>query len=248
MPRKYTSHSELWMYATDPAAWHLRYNMNVRGSTNANMARGNAVEHGSEMLLTDEFGTVTEQDAIDEAVKMFNKETALLVNAPDREKVVEQIPGFVTEAYKAFQQFGRCISTQNRMEIDLGVGLPILGFDDFEFEGEPRMSVDLKTTTRIPSELPDMAMQQASIYQAMRPEHKIIFVYVSPKKSQVFEVNKADTIEVIESVKMRAKAMMTMRGLSNDPKEIATLFAPSYSSFYWNDPVMRSEAKRIFGV
>lgn len=248
MARKYTSHSELWMYATDPAAWHLRYNMNVRGSTNANMARGNAVEHGLEMLLTDEFGVVTEEDAIEASVKMFNKETALLVGAPNREKVVEQIPGFITEANKAFQQFGKCISTQNRMEIDLGVGLPILGFDDFEFEGEPRMSIDLKTTTRIPSKLPDMAMQQASIYQAMRPDHKIIFVYVSPKKSQVFEVNKADTIEVIESVKMRAKAMMTMRGLSNDPKEIATLFAPSYSSFYWNDPVMRSEAKRIFGV
>lgn len=248
MTRKYTSHSELWMYATDPAAWHLRYNMNVRGSTNANMARGNAVEHGLELLLTDEFGTVTEETAIEAAVKSFNKETALLVQRDDREKAAEQIPGFITEAVKAFEPFGKCISTQNRLEIDLGVGLPILGFDDFEFDGEPKLSIDLKTTTRIPSVLPDMAMQQASIYQAMRPDHKIIFVYVSPKKSQVFEINKADTIEVLESVKMRAKAMQTMRGLSNDPKEIATLFAPSYSSFYWNDPIMRSEAKRIFGV
>lgn len=248
MPRKYTSHSELWMFGTDPAAWHLRYNMNVRGSTNANMARGNAVEHGLEMLLTDEFGTVTEEDAIEAAVAEFNKETSLLVASDSRAKVAEQIPGYITEANKAFKQFGTCISTQNRMEIDLDVGLPILGYDDFEFEGEPRMSIDLKTTTRIPSELPDMAMQQASIYQAMRPDHKIIFVYVSPKKSQVFEVNKADTFEVIEGVKRRAKAMMTMRGLSNDPMEIATMFAPSYSSFYWSDPIMRSEAKRIFGV
>lgn len=248
MPRQYTSHSELWMHATDPAAWLLRYEMNVRGSTNANMARGNAIEHGLEMLLTDEFGVMTEQEAVDEAIKVFRKETALVVDAESRDKVVQQIPDFITQANEAFSNFGRCLSTQNRLEIDLGVGLPIIGYDDFEFEGEPKLSVDLKTTTRMPSEMPDMAMQQASIYQAMRPDHKIIFVYVTPKKWKIFEINKPDTVPVIEDVKKRVKAMLTMRGLSNDPQELATLFAPSYSSFYWNDPIMRVEAKRVFGV
>ena len=248
MARKYTSHSELWMYSTDPAAWFLRYEMNVRGSTNANMARGNAVEHGLELLLTDEFGVMTIEDATDKAVELFRKETALVVDPESRDKAAEQIPAFIEQAMEAFGQYGWCISTQNRLEIDLGVGLPIMGYDDFEFDGEPKLSIDLKTTTRMPSELPDMAMQQASIYQAARPDHKIIFVYVTPKKWRAFEVNKSDTIPVLEDVKKRAKAMMTMRGLSNDPKEIATLFAPSYSSFYWNDPIMRVEAKRIFGV
>ena len=248
MPRKYTSHSELWMYSTDPAAWLLRYELGVRGGTNANMARGNAVEHGLELLLTDEFGVMTIDTAIEKAVALFRKETTLVVDAEQRDKVAEQIPDFVKQSYEAFQQFGKCISTQNRMELDLGVGLPILGFDDFEFAGEPKLSVDLKTTTRIPSELPDMAMQQASIYQAMKPDHKIMFVYATPKKWKVFEIEKADTLPVLEDVKKRAKAMLTMRGLTNDPKELATLFAPSYSSFYWNDPIMRVEAKRIFGV
>lgn len=248
MHRQYTSHSELWMYATDPAAWHLRYNMGVRGSTNANMARGNAVEHGLELLLTDEFGAMTFEVAKERAIELFMKETALVVDAEQRAKVAEQIPDFIEEAYEAFSEFGTCISSQNRLELDLGIGLPILGYDDFEFDGDPKLSVDLKTTTRMPSVLPDMAMQQASIYQAARPDHKIIFVYVTPKKWQIFEVQKADTVEVIEDVKRRVKAMQTMRGLSNDPRELATLFAPSYSSFYWNDPIMRSEAKRIFGV
>lgn len=248
MPRKYTSHSELWMYATDPAAWFLRYEMNVRGSTNANMARGNAVEHAIEMVLTDEFGVITVEDATAKAIEAFRKETALVVDVEQRDKVIEQIPGFVEQGVEAFSQYGKCISTQNRMEIDLGVGLPVMGFDDFEFDGEPKMSIDLKTTTRMPSVMPEMAMQQASIYQAMRPDHKIIFVYVTPKKWKAFEINKADTVPVIEDVKKRAKAMLTMRNLSNDPKEIATLFAPSYSSFYWSDPSMRVEAKRIFGV
>lgn len=248
MSRKYTSHSELWMYATDPAAWLLRYELNVRGSTNANMARGNAVEHGIELMLRDEFGVVTLEDATEKAIEVFRKETALVVDAEQREKAAAQIPGFIEQGAEAFAQFGRCISTQNRLEIDLGVGLPIMGYDDFEFDGEPKLSVDLKTTTRMPSVLPDMAMQQASIYQAMRPDHKIIFVYVTPKKWQTFEINKSDTIPVVEDVKKRVKAMLTMRGLSKDPHELATLFSPSYSSFYWNDPIMRVEAKRIYGV
>lgn len=248
MNRKYTSHSELWMFGTDPAAWHLRYNMGVRGSTNANMARGNAVEHGLELLLTDEFGVMTVEKASEKAVDEFRRETALVVDVEARDKVAAQIPDFVEQAHEAFGQYGNCISTQNRLEIDLGVGIPIMGYDDFEFDGDPKLSVDLKTTTRMPSELPDMAMQQASIYQAMRPDHKIIFVYVTPKKWKAFEIAKPDTVEVIETVKRRIKAMQTMRGLTNDPAELATIFSPSFSSFYWSDPTMRAEAKRIFGV
>lgn len=248
MNRQYTSHSEIWKYRTDPAAWHLSYNMGVRGSTNANMARGNAIEHALELMLTDEFGAMTLEKAVERGVAEFRKETSLVVPPTEREKVVEQIPAFVEQAMEAFSQFGECISTQNRLEIDLGVGLPVIGYDDFEFAGEPKLSVDLKTTTRMPSVMPDMAMQQASIYQAARPDHKIVFVYVTPKKWQVFEVEKTDTVEVIESVKKAIKAMQTMRGLTNDPMELASLFAPSYSSFYWNDPIMRAEAKRIYGV
>lgn len=248
MNRQYTSHSEIWKFRTDPAAWHLNYNMGVRSGTNANMARGNAVEHALELMLMDEFGAMTVEKAIEKAVEEFRKETALVVEAEAREKAVEQIPAFVEQALEAFEQFGECISTQNKLEVDLGMGMPVIGYDDFEFDGEPKLSIDLKTTTRMPSEMPDMAMQQASIYQAMRPDHKIIFVYVTPKKWQAFEVNKPDTVEVIESVKKSIKAMQTMRGLTNDPMELASLFAPSYSSFYWNDPIMRAEAKRIYGV
>lgn len=248
MSRRYTSHSELWMFGTDPAAWHLRYNMKVRGSTNANMARGNAVEHGLELLLTDEFGVMTLEKATEKAVELFRKETALVVDYDSREKAAEQIPAFIEQAQEAFSQYGNCISTQNRLEVDLGVGIPVMGYDDFEFDGDPKLSVDLKTTTRMPSVLPDMAMQQASIYQAMRPDHKIIFVYVTPKKWQAFEVAKPDTVEVIETVKRRVKAMQTMRGLTNDPEELATIFSPSLGSFYWSDPIMRAEAKRVFGV
>jgi len=244
---RHLSYSAVDMFRTDPAAWLLRYPMKVRGSTNANMARGNAVEHAIEKYLTDEFGC-TEQEALDAAVALFNQETALVVDKGDREKQLEHIEGYVREGIKAFSQFGKPISTQNKLELDIGVGVPVIGYDDFEFEGKPKLSVDLKTTLRLPSEMPDNHKRQGALYQAMRPEHKIMFCYVTPKKSAVYELNKAEAVELLEDFKVAVKRMETFLGLSRDARELATIFAPSYSSFYWSDPIMRTEAKRVFGV
>jgi len=244
---RHLSYSAVDMFRTDPAAWLLRYPMKVRGSTNANMARGNAVEHAIEMYLTDEFGCTVEE-AIEAAIKMFNKETALVVDKGDREKQLGYIEGYVRQGIEAFSQFGKPISTQNKLELDIGAGVPIVGYDDFEFDGDPKLSIDLKTTLRLPSEMPDNHKRQGSLYQAMRPDHKIMFCYVTPKKSAVYELNKVEAGELLEDFKVAVKRMETFLSLSNDSRELATIFAPSYSSFYWSDPVMRTEAKRVFGV
>ena len=63
----HVSYSAIETYRSDPAKYILTYGCKVRGSTNANMARGNAVEHGIEIALSDEFGDI--EDAINAAVK-----------------------------------------------------------------------------------------------------------------------------------------------------------------------------------
>lgn len=242
------SYSAVDMFRTDPAAWLLRYPLGVRGSTNANMARGNAVEHALEWYLTDEFGIATPDEAVKKAKEEFNKETALVVDKEDREKQIEVLDGYVRQAIEAFSGFGKPIATQTALELDIGIGVPIVGFDDFEFDGTPKLSIDLKTTMRCPSEMPDNHKRQGALYQAMRPEHKIMFAYVTPKKHAIYEINAVEAKELVEDFKIAAKRMKQLLALSNDAKELATIFAPSYSSFYWNDPVMRAEGKRIFGL
>lgn len=244
---KRLSYSAVDMFRTDPAAWLLRYPLGVRGSTNANMARGNAVEHAIEKYLTDEFGC-TAEEAVAVAKEEFNRETSLVVDKEDRQKQLDQLDGYVRQGIEAFSQFGKPIATQTPLEMDIGIGVPIVGFDDFEFDGKPKLSVDLKTTMRCPSEMPDNHKRQGALYQAMRPEHKIMFCYVTPKKHAVYELNAVEAKELVEDFKIAAKRMKQLLALSNDAKELATIFAPSYSSFYWNDPVMRSEGKRIFGL
>jgi len=99
----------------------------------------------------------------------------------------------------------------------------------------------------MPSEMTDNHKRQGALYQAMRPEHEMIFCYVTPKKWETYELDKDEARMLVEDFKTAAKRMETFLGLSNDPYELASIFAPTYSSFYWDDQ-MRAEAKRIFGI
>ena len=244
---KHLSYSMVDMFRTDTAAWLLRYPMKIRSLTNANMARGLAAEEGIEAYLTDEFG-ITIDEAVEIGVKRFNKDTALMSDKESKKKAKEQIPHYIKNGIEAMKQFGRPVSTQNKLELDIGIDVPVIGYDDFEFELDGRkLSVDLKTTGRMPSEMTDNHKRQGALYQAMRPEHEIIFCYVTPKKWATYELDKDEARMLVEDFKTAAKRMETFLGLSNDPYELASIFAPTYSSFYWDDQ-MRAEAKRIFGI
>ena len=243
------SYSHMDMFRTDPAAWLMRYPLKYKGGSNPNMARGNAVEHGLEQYLLDEFGVMGLTEATEAAEKHFMRETALMPKTDAREAALKAIPGWMEQAIEAFAGFGKCVSSQNKLTLNLeDVPVEIVGYDDFEFQGDPMLSVDLKTTIKLPSKISDNHKRQGALYQAMRPNHKIMFCYVTPKKWAAYEIDPVESIELVEDFRISAKKMERLLSLTNDSKELADIFAPSYSSFYWSDPIMRAEAKRIFGV
>ena len=245
---RHLSYSSIDMFRTDPAAWLLRYPMKIKGGSNVNMWRGIAAEHGVEQYLTDEFGVLSVEQAVEMAVKQFSKDTALLTNGGDRDKAREDLVGYVTNGIEAMKPFGTPDATQTRLSLRLdGCPVEIMGFDDFSYT-DPNLSIDLKTTGRLPSAIMDNHKRQGALYQAMRPDYDIKFCYVTPKKFAVYSLDKDEAAEILEEYKVTVKKMETFLSLSNDARELASIFAPSYSSFYWNDPIMRSEAKRIFGV
>ena len=242
------SYSAVEMSATDPAAYLMRYPLGIKGSTNANMARGNAVEHAIEVALMDEFGDI--EDAIETGIKQFNRETALVVAKEDRDKEREQIEGYIRQGVEALGKYGIPTSTQNKIKLELpDCPVPIIGFDDFQFDnGIEKHSIDLKTTKQCPSAIRDNHRRQGAIYATALPEHQIKFCYVTPKKHAIYEVTHVEAKELMQDFVKRVKALEKFLSISDDAMELASFFAPTYSSFYWNDPVMRSEAKRIFGV
>lgn len=245
---RHLSYSAIDMFRTDPAAWLLRYPMRIRGGSNSNMWRGIAAEDGLEQYLTDEFGTMSVEDAVAAARKRFAKETALMASDNGRDKAMADLEGYVTNAIEAMKPFGRPAATQTRLSLRFdNCPVEIMGFDDFSYT-DPNLSIDLKTTGRMPSQIMDNHKRQGALYQAMRPDYDIKFCYVTPKKFEIYDLDKDEAAELLEEYKVTVKKMETFLSLSNDATELASIFAPSYSSFYWNDPIMRSEAKRVFGV
>lgn len=81
---RHFSHSSLDLARNDLGLWALRYLFKVYDPCNAAMERGKSVEHGCYVAhVGSEF-----DDPIEEAVREFNKATALGVNgeARDRER------------------------------------------------------------------------------------------------------------------------------------------------------------------
>lgn len=241
------SYSHVQCFRADPAAWLVKYPLRVKQPTGAAMARGSAIEAGLEKYLTDDFGC-TIAEAVEFAREEFLKETALVVDKEAREKELATFEGFIEQAVEAFAPYGKPIATQTKMELDIGEEVPVIGYDDFEFDGTPKISIDLKTTHKCPSQMSDSHKRQAAIYQAMRPEHDIYFCYVTSKRHEIYKLDKGEANELLEDFKITVQKMKQVLALSNDAREIASIFAPDYSSFYWNDPVMRAEGKRIFGL
>ncbi len=237
-----------------PASWVLSYIYNVRGSGSPAMTRGLATEVGYNHYCKSEFGDL--DDAVKEATRYYNKNTALQgTDEIKRGKERDSLKGFIEQTIAAFEPFGFPTSTQNALELKLeGVVDPFIGYDDYNFnpvkdkyDGKP-LCVDLKTTHRVPSKMSDSHERQMALYQKMKPDHQILICYCSPKKHVIYEMIPERADEVIEQIRRAAQSAEKLLDIYDDPKDIAKLFAPDYSSsFYWNDPVTLAEARRVWG-
>lgn len=247
---KALSTSGVNMFRADPARWWLAYVAGVRGGTNHNMARGLAAEVGYDFIWQNEFATV--EEGIEAAIKKYNKDTVLAGLGEKREKEREHLEGFVRQTVEAMKPYGTPTSDQTWHEIEMdGVPFKVTGRDDYCFEphgDDPRpICLDLKTTHRVPSDMLPAHKRQMSLYQAFRPEHRILICYVSTKKHAIYELDPVEAVEVNKEFVIAAQAIERLLKTFDDPMEIGKLFAPEYSSFYWDDPTVRAEAKRIWG-
>jgi len=246
---KHLSNSHVNMFRADPARWYLGYVCKVFGGGNHNTARGSAVEVGYDYIWQNEFGTLDE--GVGKAVEYYNRQTALSLN-DKREKEREHIKPFIEQMVEATKPYGTPTSSQNKLTLRMeGVNCDIIGYDDYTFAphgDDPRpICLDLKTTHRVPSEMTDSHKRQMSLYQAMRPDHRILICYVSTKKHVIYELDPEEAVKINQEFKIAAQAIERLLGLFEDPKELGQLFAPDYSSFYWDDATVRAEAKRIWG-
>jgi len=160
------------------------------------MARGTAVEKAFELLLR----KYDMNDALVEAYATFEQETIGVIDEKS-EKEKKLLPSFLN-ALQGWKAPGDLNATQLPIELYLdGIDAPIVGYLDFAFgEGDKAIDVDLKTTSRMPSEPKPEHVRQVSIYRKARGRRGAL-LYATPKKCELYEVTD----------KMADDAMMQLR-------------------------------------
>ncbi len=89
------------------------------------------------------------------------------------------------------------------------MSVPVIGYLDFGFDG---IDIDLKSTTRMPSEARPDHVRQVSLYRAARNRRGAL-LYVTPKKFAQYEVG--DEAMNAARAGLRADALSLSRFLSS---------------------------------
>ena len=237
---RHFSHSSLDLARNDLGLWVLRYLFKVYDPGNAAMERGKAVEHGCYIGHTgSEF-----DDPIEEAVREFNKATALGVAGEARDRERENIPLMVQQYLDLFDgNLPTLEGFQRRIEVEVpGCPIPVIGYTDFDFED---VIVDLKTTTRLPSAISAAHRRQGAIYSRASGNRGVDFIYLTPRKAARYQLENSDQdwLEVCET----AHRLLRFLDKFETREEVAAVVIPNFDTFYWSSASTREKAREVFG-
>jgi len=245
---QHTSPSQINMYAEAPCAWVAKY---LCGKS---FSFGVAAQVG---VLTEQVvaQVITEEKTLEQALKMacetFNKNNALNTSEKERARVddIEPMATLALEYLKPYgvPEFDKCmINGRKQKSIELlcngdGWQLPVIGYTDLEYPTHG-LIVDLKTTLRMPSIMPDAHKRQAAIYSKASGNKQVRMLYVTPKKAAFLDLE--DTAPVLAEIKSILNRQERM--LRFDKQIIQNLIPVRTDSFYWmNDEHIRKE---LYGI
>jgi len=238
-----------WINA--PSLFILERLLGFKGQMGCAAHRGTATETGVSAGLFDH--VLDESDCIETALSQYDRLTALNGD-PNREKERGYISGMVRQGL-ALRSHGVPImpngesrfgsEVQHRIEITLeGVSVPFIGYLDWMYPDE---IIDMKTTARVPSAMPDTHLRQASIYKAAHMNKRVRFAYTSDKKMEVHTLTREQFDLAITQVTQAAQRLERFLALSRDSHDLAALVPHNSDTFYFNDALTKAKAVEVFG-
>lgn len=230
----HTSASQINMWEEAPAAWVARYLFNKRFFFGVAPQIGILTEEVVAKVLT---GTSFDA-ALEQAHKTFNKNNATNTNEKQMARI-HDIKAMAEIALEQLKPYGEpefaCNITQKQHRIDLtvkgdGWDLPCVGYLDFVYPNHG-LVIDLKTTLRCPSTMSRSHERQAALYGQAKGNMAVKFLYVTPKKHNLLEVE--DRVPVLNEIKaILNRQERLLRAMDKD--EIRDCIPLGLSSFYWN--------------
>jgi hypothetical protein len=243
------SASSINAYLTNQSLWVLERVLGKWSPPGPMAFRGSAVEDGVTYGLKNLDAPIADCAAL--ALSKFDEKAGLKI---DDKAVSERakIPGYVESALAELRPYGTPTHFQDRVELYIdGLELPIIGLTDYRYD-QHGLIVDLKTTARLPSKVPDPHIRQGAIYARAMGNYGMRFCYskAAPGRdgisSRVYELDEPMIANAITEIREIAIRMERFLSLSDDPMELAALVVPDYGHFYWNEK-NRIEARSVFG-
>lgn len=243
---KYLSPTMIAQWDSAPATLVLRRVFGIKGKSNPNMWRGEAVEAGLQFWLHNKERQDSLPNAKALAVDTFWQRAAGEVSE-EAEAAVELVEPMVEQAVIACSdRSSRVMGTQFAVDHFLDdVHAPFTGRMDFLFED--KSIIELKTTTRCPSSLESVSTVhrwQAGLYAAARNQ-PVTLCYVTAKKFAMFDVMPDDP----HMVSMRQSALALQRAMEKceDGGQLLRSLPLNVESFYWDDEMREAYADALDG-
>lgn len=224
------SPSSLNLFCASPAMWVLEKVLGQRQPVGSPAHRGTAVEDGVTAGLLDP--TMPIDDCANVALKKYDTITALSGDKR-REEYRGTIHGMVASALAELRPYGIPSHCQGFIEWrPEGLKYPIVGYYDYHWE-QHNITVDLKTTEKMPSAVKIPHARQISLYVTTNNADARA-TYVTPKKRATYQIENIDAHRnALHQIALRCEAFLA---LSDDPAFFTSITAPDFESFYWGGP------------
>lgn len=229
----HTSPSSINMWTEAPDAWIAKYVLGAKFGFSPAARAGVLAEDAVVDVLA---RGVTQADATTKAIETFARAT--LFDKSDKTAARgEMIPGMIDLALKELAQYGTPEfdegGKQKKININCRVDdwtIPITGFLDFWYP-QHGLVIDLKTSSKLPSEMSQSHLRQQAIYKAAMGNCAVKFLYCSGKKSAMYEPeDTSDTLMQIKNILRRQDKFLKI-GNADLLREIV----PVVNSYYWSE-------------
>ena len=236
------SASSINLYISDPCLWTVKYLFKdfYQSTVSESMLRGTTVDKFLGKVLQN---NIPEQNIDKFFYNITTEATEYFLSACNEydylneEKVTKElnnIERFLSHGIEFYKHFGKPSEYQKKIELDIDIGIPVIGYIDLLYE-EEKIIRDIKTTYRTPSDF-NSVMRQLAIYAfAENKNAEANYIIVNKNQTKILTKNLDLPEERLSEVERTSNAIKILLSISNDRYKILQMFVPDYSSFRWSD-------------